>query len=120
MGLRILAETSPGEVGVAVAAGGGPLDHATRGPGPAHRGGDRHAAAPVLGDDAALRAALRPRLGERLASTRKAFDEVVADQVAELAAHAMTLPSGARFHVHPTPALTAIDVDGGAAGGEKG
>lgn len=100
--------------------GSGPPRLLRRGPGAVERLAGRYPDAPVLVDDAALLAQLRPALRERLASVRRAFDEAVAEQVAELASPAMALPGGARLHIHPTPALTAIDVDAGRAGGEKG
>jgi len=98
----------------------GPPRLLARGSGAVERLADQHPEAPVLVDDAALLAALRPTLGERLTSVHKVFNGAVAEQVAELTAPAMALPSGARPHVHPTPALTAIDVDAGGAGAERG
>lgn len=97
----------------------GPPRLLRRGPGAVRRLADQHPGAPVRADDAALLAELRPALGARLVLVGKAFNETVAEQVAELAAPAITLPGGARLHVHPTPALTAIDVDAGGASGEK-
>jgi Ribonuclease G/E len=90
-----------------------------RGPSAVERLAALHQDAPVLVDDAAVFAALRPLLGARLERTARAFDDDVEDQVAALASSTAELPGGARMHVYPTPALTAIDLDlGGLAGGK--
>lgn len=86
-----------------------------RGPGAVERLAALHAGAPVLVDDAAVVAALRPVLGERLHLVRAAFDDAIEAEVAALGEASAALPGGARLSVHPTPALTAIDVDLGAA-----
>lgn len=90
-----------------------------RGPSSVERLAALYPDAPVLADDAALIAALRPALGERLERGRAMFDDEVARQIAELALPAAALPGGARVHIWPTPALTAIDVDAGAASAER-
>jgi Ribonuclease G/E len=86
-----------------------------RGPGAVERLAALHAGAPVHVDDAALVAALRPVLGARLHMVRAAFDDAIETAVGALAEASVALPGGARLSVHPTPALTAIDVDLGAA-----
>ena len=69
----------------------------------------------------AVAAALRPLLGERLRLVRAAFDDDGGGRrSAALAEPEAALPGGARLSVHPTPALTAIDVDLGAATGARG
>lgn len=99
----------------------GPVALIRRGPGAVERLAGLHAGAPVLVDDAAVFAALRPVLGARLDRVGRAFDDDVEDAVAGLGAAAVTLPGGVRMQVHPTPALTAIDLDLGAlAGGREG
>ena len=40
---------------------------------------------------------------------------MTADQIEALARPVVDLPGGARLHIHPTPALVAIDVDAGGA-----
>ena len=40
-----------------------------------------------------------------------AFDDEIEEQVEALAQPDVELPGGARLHIHPTPALVAIDVD---------
>ena len=91
-----------------------------RGPDAVLRLAGQHPAAPVLADDAALVAALRPALGERVALVPRAFDEATASAVAALAEPEADLPGGMRCHIYPTPALTAIDLDLGAATAERG
>ncbi len=73
-------------------------------------------------DDFSVVAALRPALGERVSHVAEAFADALADEVAGLAADEIGLFEGGRLQITPTPALTAIDVDTGAAasgGGSK-
>ena len=69
----------------------------------------------VAVDDAGLAARLKPVLGERLSVAQRAWDEEVEEQVAALVSPSVELAAGARIHIEPTRALTAIDVDAGAA-----
>jgi Ribonuclease G/E len=75
----------------------------------------RYPAAEVFVDDPALAASLRADLGDRVTRVAEAFDDAIEAEVDRLAAAEITLPSGSRFSVWPTPALVAIDVDGGSA-----
>jgi Ribonuclease G/E len=75
----------------------------------------RYSKAEVRVDDPALAASLRADLGERLTRAPQAFDDAIESEVDSLAAPEITLASGVRLSVHPTPALVAIDVDGGGA-----
>jgi Ribonuclease G/E len=75
----------------------------------------RYPAAEVFVDDPALAASLRADLGDRVTRVAEAFDDAIETEVDRLASAEITLPSGARFSVWPTPALVAIDVDGGSA-----
>ncbi len=70
-----------------------------------------HPEAPVLVDDLALAAELRSTLGARVRYTPAAFDAVTEDAIAALAEPAATIFGGVRAWFHPTPALTAIDLD---------
>ncbi len=99
--------------------GTGPPALLRRGPGAVQRLAALHPDAPVYVDDAAVAAALRPVLGERLRLVRAAFDDDLAAASASLAEPEAALPGGAWLSVHPTPALTAIDVDLGAATGVR-
>ncbi len=90
------------------------------GPDPVQRLAASWPAAPVLVDDAALAATLRPALGERLRLVSRAFDEATEGAVAALAEPVAELPGGLRMHVQPTAALTAIDLDLAAAAGGRG
>ncbi len=97
-----LVEPSAGEVGLL-----------ERGPGLLLELTARQPEAPLVIDDAALAAKLRPVLGERLSLAQRAWDEAVEEQVAALMSLSVELASGARLHIEPTRALTAIDVDAG-------
>jgi len=102
--------------------GAGPPALLRRGPGAAERLATLHPDAPVFADDTVLFASLRPTLGDRLHLVARAFDAALEDDLSALADPAADLPGGARMTVHPTPALTAIDVDLAAAtagGGSK-
>jgi Ribonuclease G/E len=82
----------------------------------------RYPEAPILIDDRAMAARLRPVLGERLQLAPEVFDPEIEEQVAALAQADVELMEGARLRIHPTPALVAIDVDLGgtlAAGRRK-
>ena len=67
--------------------------------------------AAVSVDDSALAAALHVR------QVPRAFDAVLEAEIAGLAEPVVELDGGARLAIHPTPALVAIDVDSGSAGG---
>ncbi len=94
--------------------GGGPPALIRRGAGPLLRLAALYPDAPVRLDDAGLAATLRPLLGGRLTLVRAAFDAELEGRIAALADPVVELPGGARLSIHPTPALTAIDVDAGA------
>ena len=90
--------------------GTGPAARLHRGPDAVQRLAALHPGAPVVVDDAALAAWLRPVLGSRM-KQGAAFDEHVETAVEELTEPVAQLPGGARLSVYPTPALTALDVD---------
>jgi ribonuclease G len=102
-------------------AAAGPPRLLARGPGAALRLARAHPGATVVVDSAALAATLRGALGpERVALSRTpAFDDALEAEVEALAGAEVTLPGGGRLLVHPTPALTAIDVDAGSAAGAR-
>jgi Ribonuclease G/E len=75
----------------------------------------RYPDAPVLVDDGAVAARLKPVLGDRVKIVARAFEDDVEEQVQALAQPDVDLRNGARLHIHPTPALVAIDVDAGGA-----
>lgn len=111
-GPRLTAQVDASEA--ALVGSGGPV-LLRRGLGALERLAALHAEAPIELDDAAVAAALRPKLGERMRLVRAAFDEGVTAEVAALAEREIGLAGGARMSVHPTPALTAIDIDLSAA-----
>ena len=88
-----------------------------RGPDPIRRLAAAHPDAAVEADDPAVVAALRGDLGARARIVPQAFDDDIASAIEELHEPVVDLPSGARLSFHPTPALTAIDVDTAAATG---
>lgn len=94
--------------------GSGPPALVRRGPNAVERLAALHADAPVIVDDSALAALLRPSLGGRLTIARAVFDDAIAGQIEALVEPAAMLAGGARMTVHPTPAVCAIDVDLGA------
>ena len=99
------------------AAADGPSGMAllARGPGPLLELAGRHPDAPVLIDDAAWVPVLRPALGERLTLVARAWAEAEAADAEALAEPSMVLPGGMIAHIHPTPALVAIDIDSAGA-----
>jgi Ribonuclease G/E len=102
-GPRLTARLAAGEVPPA------------RGPGALLELARRRPDAPVLIDDGALAARVRPVLGDRVEVVANAFDDEVEGQVQVLGQPEVELHNGARLHIHPTPALVAIDVDAGGA-----
>lgn len=82
-----------------------------RGPGPLLELCARHPGLPVVLDDYALMAQLRPELEGRMRYDAKAFDPVLEDEVASLAEPVAALPMGAVMHITPAPAAVMIDID---------
>jgi len=111
-GPRLTARLSP-EVGSRENTG--PVGLIARGDGPLIEFAEHHPDAAMLVDDAALLVRFRSRLGGRLSLCVNMIDDDAADQIEALARPAVDLPGGARLHIHPTPALVAIDVDAGGA-----
>ena len=89
----------------------GPIGLLRRGPGAVARLAALHPAALIELDDDALFAMLRPTLGERLRRVTRALDEPLAAALDALEVPDAELPGGARMTIHPTPAVTAIDID---------
>jgi len=93
----------------------GPPGLLARGPGAVEELAARYPEAPILADDPALVAALRPKLGSRIAPGAALLHESLAEQIDALARPEIALPGGVRATVHPTPALVAIDMDTASA-----
>lgn len=89
----------------------------SRGPGPVGDWRALHPDIPIVADDYGLIAELRPRFGP-VAYRARCFDEFE-DEIAALESAELALPGGARATVSPTPALTAIDIDAGAATADR-
>jgi len=102
------------------ASGGGEVALLERGPGWLLELAQREPDGTVVVDDAALAARLRPHLGDRLSVASRVWDDDIEDQVEALADPSVDLADGGRLHIHPTPALTAIDVDAGGAVASRG
>ncbi|HVE20602.1 MAG TPA: ribonuclease E/G [Acidocella sp.] len=117
----IVTRAAQGDKGPRLAAAGGtPADRPgllRRGPGPLLDLCARHPAEPVLLDDYALIAELRPALEGRMRFDAAAFDAVLEDEVAGLSELSAPLPLGAVMHITPAPAATLIDLDAKAASG---
>ena len=88
-----------------------------RGPGAVERLTALHPTAPVNVEGAALYAALRPVLGDRL--RKAAFPSALAESVEALGHPAAVLAGGVRASFHPTPALVAVDLDTAAATADR-
>jgi Ribonuclease G/E len=96
-------------------AGDGPAGLLARGAGALMELAQRYPEAPVTIDDSALAARMKPALGDRLVMGGGILDEAIEEQIEALAAPVVELAGGARLHIHPTPALVAIDIDAGGA-----
>jgi Ribonuclease G/E len=89
-----------------------------RGPDAALRLAAREPSAEVEADSPAEAARLKRLLGARVRLLREpAFDDDLEAEFDLLAGQEVPLPGGGRLTIHPTPALTAIDVDAGAHAG---
>lgn len=90
------------------------------GPSPLARLAQLYPDAEVVVDDPALHAQLRATLPHRLTLAARAFDDATEAEVETLSAPFVDLPGGMRATIAPTPALTAIDIDGGATTAARG
>jgi Ribonuclease G/E len=91
-----------------------------RGPSPLHRLAAVHAEAEILVDDSAVFAALRADFEARLRLVHRAFDDTLESAIEALAEAWTDLPGGVRAGFFPSPALTAIDMDGAATTALRG
>ena len=88
-----------------------------RGDGPLLELTARYPDAEILADDYALIASLKGRAS--IAYRPETFDAALEDEIAALAEPNCAFPGGACATFTPTPALIAIDIDGGAASAER-
>jgi ribonuclease G len=91
-----------------------------RGESPLHRLAALHPSAGIWLDDTMLLAALAGDFAGRLHLVAHAFDDAMEAEIAGLAEAWAELPGGVRAGFFPTPALTAIDMDGAATTGGTG
>ena len=85
------------------------------GPDPLVRLAGAHPDAPIVADDPSVAAGLAPGLRGRITLSAVAIPAGIEAQIAALSETVIALPGGMRASIHPTPALVAVDLDGGAA-----
>ena len=90
-----------------------------RGPGPLGDWRALHPTAPIIADDYAFIATIRHVFAPPIEHDADCF-AAIEDEIASLEDLEIALPGGARATITPTPALTAIDIDAGAATAERG
>ncbi len=93
----------------------GPHGLLAAGPDPLSRFAAAHPDAPVVADDPVLAAELAPQLRSRITLSAVAIPGTVEAQIEALSDTEIALPGGMRASIHPTPALVAVDLDGGGA-----
>jgi len=120
-GPRVTARLTPEEMALAAAAPSGVPRLLARGPGAALRLARAHPRAPVITDGPALAVQLRAALGPARVTLQHGpvFDDALEAEFETLAGPDVPLPGGGRLLIHPTPALTALDVDAGTAAGTR-
>ena len=120
-GPRVTARLAPAELAGLTGIAGNGAALLRRGAAAPFRFSEKWPTARILTDAAMMAAALRTRLGhDRVALTHGyAFDDELEADFAQLAESVVALHDGGRLHIHPTPALTAIDVDAGTVAGTR-
>jgi Ribonuclease G/E len=115
-GPRVTAHLTDAQLAVVQAAPTNGLALLGRGLSATERCAERFATAAVITDSAALAALLRGRLGAARVRHEPAgaFDAALEDAFEQLGEPCVELSGGGRILIHPTPALTAIDVDAGS------
>ena len=120
-GPRLTARLTATETAAAASAPPGGPTLLARGPDAALRLARTHPEAAIRTDSAHLAGRLRASLGAgRVALTHQpVFEDLLEAEFDQLAGPEVPLPGGGRLLIHPTPALTAIDVDAGSAAGAR-
>jgi Ribonuclease G/E len=120
-GPRVTARLSAAEQALATAASGAPPALIRRGDDAATRLAEHWTHAPIITDDARLAASLRRRVDVTRVSlvVGEAFDRDLDTAFEDLTLPRVELGDGASLMIQPTSALTAIDVDAGAAAGTR-
>lgn len=120
-GPRVTTRVTPAEASRIAAAPPGVPVLVAPGPLAPERLAIRYPLAALLIDSAALVAQLRGSLGDRARLiSAPAFHDAIEAEFDVLAGAEAPLPGGGRLLIHPTPALTAIDMDAGSAAGARG
>ena len=117
-GPRLTARLTAGEQAL-LACRGTTQGLVARGPEPLVELAARWPDAPIACDDEALAARLHGTFGDRMRIVPRAFDESLQAAVESLADPTVALPGGMQASIHPTPALIAIDMDGGTTSAER-
>ena len=117
-GPRLTAQLSDSDRQLAARHAGG-QGLIARGPDPLLRLAARWSDAPIACDDAGISARLRAEFGDRVRTVQRAFDDSLEAAVEALSHSDIALPGGMQASIHPTPALVAIDMDGGATSAER-
>jgi len=120
-GPRLTARLTAAEAALVAATPATGPTLVARGPDAALRLARAHPAAAVRTDGAGLAARLRAALGaDRVVfSHATVLDDALEAELDLLAGPEVPLTGGGRLLIHPTPALTAIDVDAGSAAGAR-
>ncbi|WP_282761386.1 ribonuclease E/G [Komagataeibacter saccharivorans] len=108
-GVRLGARNLPPDL-----PGGAAPQLLRRGPTPLDRLARQYPDAPIVIDDAAVATLLPAPLHPRLTRVNSAFDSDLRAQADGLEDPVISLPGGMSASITPTPALVAIDMDGGA------
>jgi Ribonuclease G/E len=119
-----IVRTAQGGKGVRLRAvdhsGDGPVGLIARGPSPLARLVDAFPSAEIEIDDPVWFAQVKNAYPERVRLVPRAFDDALEADIEALAGANVDLPGGMRASIVPTPALVAIDVDGGSATQARG
>lgn len=103
-----------------VPQGDGVVRQLVAGPSPLAVLAEAHPAAPIGLESRTLHASLAPVFGARLHFVAPAWDDTIESDTVALESPEVALPGGMRATIVPTPALVAIDVDGGATTAARG
>ncbi|WP_186336036.1 ribonuclease E/G [Komagataeibacter melaceti] len=113
-GVRLGARNLPSNL-----PGGAEPQLLRRGPTPLERLARQYPDAPIVIDDANIATLIPAAFHPRLTRVNSAFDSELRAQADALEDPVVALPGGMSASITPTPALVAIDMDGGAASADR-